>query len=401
MTRIEGGLTAPKGYRASGIGAGIKAGSDKLDCALVASKVPASVAGTFTTNLFKAPCVERSEGVCKGGTARAVFVNSGNANACTGERGLADAQATAERIAEGLGAPAGHICVLSTGVIGVPLPMDRIAEGVRGCLGSLTETGGHDAALAIMTTDTVPKETAIEVALSDGTVRIGAIAKGSGMIAPNMATMISLVTTDAAIEPRTLSDLLRQAVGSSFNCMCIDNDMSTSDAVICLANGQSGVPDLEPGTRDSATFREALGAVCEEMAKALVRDGEGASKFVEIAVSGAGADDDARTIARSIAVSQLCKTAFAGQDPNWGRFACAAGYAGVRFDPERFSMWIDDVQVMANGMPAAYEESEAAARMRKDEFQIRLDVGEGPGKATFWTSDLSHEYVSINADYRT
>ena len=289
----------------------------------------------------------------------------------------------------------------STGVIGVPLPMDRIEQGVRGCLDALSTSGSADAALAIMTTDTVPKETAVELPVDAGAVRIGAIAKGSGMIAPNMATLICIITTDAAVEATPLSDLLREAVNASFNRICIDNDTSTSDTVICLANGMAGVPQLTPGSKAFDLFRVALSDVCRQMAVALVRDGEGASKFIEIVVAGAGDDEQARTIARSIATSQLCKTAFFGQDPNWGRFACAAGYAGVAFDPARLCMWIDDVAVMQYGMPAAYDEADAAACMSKPEFCVRLEVGDGPGAAVFWTSDLSHEYVRINADYRT
>jgi glutamate N-acetyltransferase/amino-acid N-acetyltransferase len=401
MTPVQGGVTAPKGFRASGVAVGIKPGSTKKDCALIASDVPAAAAGAFTTNLFKSPPVLWNQAVCARGVARAVFANSGNANACTGERGLADVRTTAAQVGRGLGVPAEHVGILSTGVIGVPLPMDRIARGVAGCLEALSQDGSGDAVRAIMTTDTVPKEMAVEVALTAGTVRIGAIAKGSGMIAPNMATMFCIVTTDAATDPDPLREALLRAVSVSFNQMCVDNDMSTSDSVICFANGAAGTPTLRPGTLDFNIFSAALMHVCLEMAKALVRDGEGATKFVEIAVSGAATDEDARTIARSIAASQLCKTAFFGQDPNWGRIACAAGYAGVPFDPNRACLWLDDVPLMRNGMPAVYREEDAAARMAKREFRIRLEVGDGPGTTTFWTSDLSPRYVEINADYRT
>lgn len=401
MKTIPGGVTAAKGFRATGAAAAIKPNSTKKDCALIVSDRLSTAAGTFTRNLFKAPPVRWSEGVCKRGVARAIFANSGNANACTGERGYADARATAMMVAEGIGAHAEEVCVLSTGVIGLPLPMDRIGNGVQECLASLRMDGSADAATAIMTTDTVPKEMAVELALSGGTVRLGAIAKGAGMIAPNMATMFCLVTTDAAIEPEPLAKILRESVAVSFNQMCVDNDMSTSDSVVCLANGASGVPVLQPGTADFALFAEALSDVCIHMAKSLVHDGEGATKFVEIAVKGAASKDDAKTIARAIATSQLCKTAFFGQDPNWGRFACAAGYSGASFAPEKLCMWIDDIQVMRGGMPAEYEEADAAACMRKPEFQIRVEVGDGPGDAVFWTSDLSHGYVELNADYRT
>jgi len=400
-TKVAGGVCAPRGFRASGVAAGIKPGSAEKDCALVVSLARAVAAGTFTTNRFKSPPAQWSENICRHGAARAVFVNSGNANACTGEQGMADAVATAEEVAEALGFASQEVCVLSTGVIGVPLPMDRIAEGVRGCAGALSEDGSHDAALAIMTTDTVPKQMALEVPLRSGAVRIGAIAKGSGMICPNMATMIALITTDAAVEAAPLAQLLRQAVAVSFNRISIDNDMSTSDATIVLANGASGAPALAPGSDDFDAFGEALREVCTKMAQALVRDGEGATKFVEIAVSGAATDEDAKAIARAVATSQLCKTAFFGQDPNWGRIACAAGYAGVPFDPSHVSVWLDDLAIMTKGRAADYDEAEAEARMRRPEFAIRIEVGNGPGTSVYWSSDLSHKYVEINADYRT
>ncbi len=399
---IEGGVTAPQGYRASGVAAGIKTpGAPKKDCALIVSDRPATVAGVFTKNLFKAPPVQWCETVCANGTARAFFDNSGNANACTGERGLTDAKTTAQWVADGLGLTADEVCILSTGVIGVPLPMDRIQNGVAACLEALSPTGSNDAAQAIMTTDTVKKEMAVEVAVSTGTIRLGAIAKGSGMICPNMATMHCMMTTDAAIEASDLKALLRKAADESFNQICVDNDMSTSDTVLCMANGAAGLPALTPDTPDFNVFASALTYICRETAKNIVRDGEGATKFVEIKVTGAKTHENASTIARAVAVSQLCKTAFFGEDPNWGRIACAAGYAGIGFDPDRLCIWLDDVQVMSNGMPSDFQESEAASRMKRREFQIRLEIGDGPGSAEFWTSDLSHKYVEINADYRT
>ena len=400
MTPIAGGVTAPKGYRAAGVLAGIKQGATKRDCALVVSDSPAAVAGMFTRNLLKAPPVQWCEDVCRRGAARAAFINSGNANAATGERGFADARRTAEWLAGGLGFPAEEICVSSTGVIGVPLPMDRIEQGVAACIGALSADGNDDAAEAIMTTDTVPKTRAVEVPLSTGTIRIGAMAKGSGMIAPNMATMICIITTDAAIELAALSAVLRPAVTESFNRICVDNDMSTSDTVLCFANGASGVT-IQSGSEDFETFAQALAELCRHMAQWLVRDGEGATKFVEIAVEGAASGEDAARIARAVGASQLCKTAFFGEDPNWGRFACAAGYAGAAFDPAQLAIWLDDVQLMADGLAADYREEDAAAVMKQQEFRIRIAVGSGPGEAVFWTSDLSHDYVSINADYRT
>lgn len=401
MNWIEGGLCAPGGFRASGAAAGVKPGSSKLDCALVVTQAPASAAGVFTRNLFKAAPVLWSAEVCARGTAHGVFLNSGNANACTGEAGYTDSATTAQWLGAALGVPAETLCICSTGVIGVPLPMARIEQGVAACVSGLSQTGSSDAAAAIMTTDTKPKEAALDIALPGGTVRLGGIAKGAGMIAPHMATMLCVITTDAAVDPKPLQAALKQAVDQSFNCICVDNDMSTNDTVLCLANGASGVDVRPQHADDMAAFTEGLAMLCQELAKRLVRDGEGATKFVEISVSGAVSDAAAKQIAKAVASSQLCKTAFFGQDPNWGRIACAAGYSGAAFDPGAFCLWIGDVQLMDRGQAAAYEETDAAAWMQEEAFPIRILVGEGPGRAVFWTSDLSHDYVRINADYRT
>ncbi len=398
---IEGGVTAPLGCRAAGVAAGVKPGSTKRDCALVVSDKPASVAGMFTTNRFRAAPVLWNIEVCRRGTARAVFINSGNANACTGERGMADVRQTAERAAAELDVAAEDICVCSTGVIGAPLPMERIRDGVKLCAEQLSGTGSAEAAEAIMTTDTEPKEAALAVNVDGVDMRLGAIAKGAGMIAPHMATMICVITTDAEIAPGDLQPALKNAVETSFNQICVDNDMSTSDTVLCLANGRCGGGRLTPGTQAFEAFEEAVSKICTTMAHWLVRDGEGATKFVTIEVSGAPSDEDARKIARAIATSQLCKTAFFGEDPNWGRIACAAGYAGVPFEPAEFALWIDDIQLVEAGCATAYDESDAAARMRKPSLTVRVEAGKGTGKAFFCTSDLSHDYVSINADYRT
>lgn len=400
MKQIKGGVGAPRRYRASGVAAGIKAGSSKKDCALIVSDTPATVTGMFTKNVMKAPPVIWNVDRCRGAASRVVFINSGNANAATGEQGHRDVASTAELVGKGLGLAAAEVCICSTGVIGVPLPMDRIARGVGASIEALSPGGSGDAAEAIMTTDTVPKEGAVELALSQGTVRLGAIAKGSGMISPDMATMIAVLTTDAGIDAAALDGLMRDAVDASFHRICVDNDMSTSDTVLVFANGASGV-SLAPGTKDCEAFGAALTLLCQDMAKALVRDGEGASKFVEIAVTGAADDDDARTIARAIGNSQLCKTAFFGEDPNWGRFACAAGYAGVDFDPAGLDIWLEDVQVARGGLAAGFREEDAAAIMQRPEFRVKVSVGKGAGQALFWTCDLGHDYVSINADYRS
>jgi glutamate N-acetyltransferase/amino-acid N-acetyltransferase len=251
-----------------------------------------------------------------------------------------------------------------------------------------------------MTTDTVAKESAVELPLNGGTVRMGAIAKGSGMVSPNMATMICLVTTDAAIHAEPLHALLRHAAHRSFNCISIDNDMSTSDTVLVLANGRSK-NEIHPGEKDYRIFCDALTDFCQEMAKRLVRDAEGGTKCVEIFVEGAANEDGARRIARAIGNSQLCKTAFFGNDPNWGRFLCAAGYAGVDFDPTDINLWLDHVQLVRDGQVANYREEDAGAVMKQKEFRVRLSVGRGTGHAVYWASDLSYDYVRINAEYRT
>lgn len=400
MNEINGGICAPRGYKASGVAAQLKK-SGKKDCALVVSTVPATVAGTFTTNLVKAAPVQWTEGVCIRGAAQAVFINSGNANACTGQQGIEDAQATAELLCHGLNVPITEVCVLSTGVIGVPLPMDKIKNGVTLSIEALSENGGEDAATAIMTTDTVKKEFAVEVPLSQGSVRIGATCKGSGMINPNMATMISVITTDAKIEHAPMQEMLLRVVNQSYNRLCIDNDMSTNDAVVMMANGQAELDTLLPGTDDFVAFEKALVAVCQHTAKLLVKDGEGATKFITINVQGAKSDEDALKIARSVATSQLCKTAFFGEDANWGRIGAAAGYSGADFDPRHLSICLDNLEVVHEGLPTRYQEADAAAIMKQTDITVKISVGDGLGKCTFWTCDMSYDYVKINADYRS
>lgn len=401
MKHIHGGICAPQGFMASGVNATIKLTSKKRDCTLIASDRVAEVAGMFTQNVLKSPPVIWNQQVCLREAATAIFANSGNANAATGKRGMDDVRATAERVGGKLGVPADQVCILSTGVIGVPLPMDRIANGVDQCVAALARDGGAQAAEAIMTTDKTAKEKAIEITIGGKPVRIGAIAKGAGMISPNLATMICIITTDAAFAPELLHSLLFDAVEQSFNRIGIDNDMSTSDTVLILANGASGVPAIGARSPEREVFAEALTQLCKDMAHWIVKDGEGVTKFVEIFVRGAASEEDAKTIARSIGNSMLCKTAFFGQDPNWGRIACAAGYSGVEFDPAELDIWLGDVQVCKGGLGAQYAETDAAAVMKRPEFTITVGLGDGPGDAIFWTSDLSHDYVSINADYRT
>ncbi|HOV32819.1 MAG TPA: bifunctional glutamate N-acetyltransferase/amino-acid acetyltransferase ArgJ [Candidatus Hydrogenedens sp.] len=398
---IDGGVCASLGFESAAASAGIKnPESKRLDCALVVSKNKASVAGTFTTNRIKAASVLWCQKVCEHGEAQAVFINSGNANACTGEQGLKDVEATAAELAKELNISKEHALIMSTGVIGVPLPMDRIKNGVQACAKFLSVENHLISAKAIMTTDTVPKEYAVKIQLSKGIVHIGGMAKGAGMICPNMATMLSVITTDVEISGERLKKCLQRAVQNSFNCISVDNDMSTNDSVVVLANGMSEI-FIEPESEDEKTFCNGLNQVCIHLARSIVADGEGATKIVEIKVTGSDTEENARKVAKSIAVSQLCKTAFFGGDPNWGRILCAAGYSGVPIQPEKIKLWIGDTVVFENGLPANYKEGEVAEVMENKEFTIHVDLGMGAKGICYWTSDLSYDYVKINADYRT
>jgi glutamate N-acetyltransferase/amino-acid N-acetyltransferase len=335
---------------------------------------------------------------------RAVVINSKNANACTGDLGLANARATQQIAAVALGCEANQILVLSTGVIGVQLPMAKLEAGIVAGAKGLAKENGRLAAEAIMTTDTHPKHLAVRVALPGGSVTIGGMAKGAGMIHPNMATMLAVLTTDAAVAPDVLDGLLRTAVNRSFNRISIDGDTSTNDTILLLANGMSGTAVTDPDS--IAQFGAALNQLCTALAHMIVRDGEGATKFVEIQVTGANSEADAHQIANTIATSPLVKTAFAGSDANWGRLLMAAGRAGVPFDQTKINLWIgvrqaDELQLVANGTPTEYQEAQAAAVFAEPEFIVRLDLGVGEETAVVWTTDLSHDYVSINADYRT
>jgi glutamate N-acetyltransferase/amino-acid N-acetyltransferase len=360
----------------------------------------------FTKNqVVAAPViVDRETLAVNNSRLRAVVINSKNANACTGEPGLANARVTQQIAAEVLGCEANQILVLSTGVIGVQLPMAKLEAGIVAGVKGLSRENGRLAAEAIMTTDTHPKHLAVRVELPGGPVVIGGMAKGAGMIHPNMATMLAVLTTDAAVAPDVLDGLLRTAVNRSFNRISIDGDTSTNDTILLLANGMSGTAVIEPDS--IAQFGAALNQLCAALAHMIVRDGEGASKFVEIQVTGAKSEADAHQIANTIATSPLVKTAFAGSDANWGRLLMAAGRAGVPFDQTKINLWIgihqaDELQLVANGTPTEYKEAAAAAVFAEAEFMVRLDLGVGGVTAVVWTTDLSHDYVSINADYRT
>ena len=402
---IPGGVTAPAGFLAAGITAGLKA-SGKPDLSLLLAPEGAVCAGTFTTSLVRAACVdlcaERLQ--ASGGRARAVLTNSGQANACTGDRGLIDSQRATQAIADRLGLAAEEVLICSTGVIGVPIPMDTLLAGMDPLAEALSSEGGGAAATAILTTDLIDKQIALEADLGGRRVRIGGMAKGSGMIHPNMATMLGYLSCDAGVPADVWQAMVKRAVDRSFNAITVDGDTSTNDTYLAFAAGEPLSPEhfeaLEAG----------LTAVSQHLAKAIARDGEGATCLIEVLVEGAANDAGARAIARTICGSSLVKCAVHGRDPNWGRIVAAAGRAGVPFDPDAVALWLGDYQLMAAGQPLAFDRLAASAYMRDraagaylsdDTVVIRLQVGEGSGKGRAWGCDLSDQYVRINADYTT
>ena len=401
----DGSPTTPLGFRAAAVAAGIKQ-SGRPDLVLVASDRDCAAAGVFTRNqVAAAPVLLDRETLAAGRAAlRGVIINAGNANACTGAPGLADAREMQRLAAAAVDARPEQFLVMSTGVIGVPLPMARVQAGVAAAAPLLSAEGGLAAAVAIMTTDTRPKRAAVEVELTGGRVRLGGMAKGAGMIHPNMATLLGLLTTDAAIAPDELDALLRDAVAGSFNAISIDGDTSTNDTVLLLANGAAGVGLSDAESR--ARFAAALNDLCRQLAQMIVRDGEGATRVVTLHVTGAASAADARRVADAVATSPLVKTAFAGGDPNWGRILAATGRSGATVDPERLSLWVgapgaEPLQLVRAGTPTAFREADAAAVFALPEFTAHVDLALGDGEATLWTTDLTHEYVTINADYRT
>jgi len=398
MKAVPGGVTAARGFKASGVRCGLKEQGE--DLALVFSEAPAAVAGMFTTNRFRAAAVQVSQERAGRGAAQAVVINSGNANACTGETGLRHAREMTEIAALLLGIKPELVLVCSTGVIGRPLPMDRVQDGIHAAVKALSAEGGGAAARAIMTTDTAPKEAAVEFEVGGKRVRLGGMAKGAGMIAPNLATMICVLTTDAAVPLDSLDLSLRWAVERSFNCITVDGDMSTNDTVLLLANGASGAPQVrdEKATR---AFEAALEQVTSTLARALVADGEGATKLIEVRVQGTHDYETARKIAMRIANSPLVKTALFGQDPNWGRILAAAGGAGVEFDPRQVRLSLGRHEIVRGGEPTEADPEALRKALQPREVTIALTVGDGPHGATVWTCDLTYDYVRINAEYHT
>ncbi|MDR3710444.1 MAG: bifunctional glutamate N-acetyltransferase/amino-acid acetyltransferase ArgJ [Capsulimonadaceae bacterium] len=422
FTTIEGGVVAAKGFRCAGAHAGIK--RKRNDVALIVSDVDAVAAGVFTQNVVRAHCVIANERRILGGVARAIVCNSGNANACNGEDGASDDARMASLVAERIGCNADHVLTASTGVIGVALPLDRIEKGIEATCASLQSANSDGAAEGIMTTDTYPKAFAVEVELSGGhTVRIGAIAKGSGMIAPNMATMLCFVTTDADIERDTLQAMLSRCSWYTFNSVSVDGDTSTNDSVLVLANGQAGNTKIaSAASADGAAFETALYNVCLHLAKEIARDGEGATKLVEVVVRGVAppgnlvrtweANDKtlspeqrasfARSVAKTVANSNLVKTALFGNDPNWGRILAAVGRSGVKFEPSAVEITLAGHKVYASGQPTKFNGYVVSEALKAKEVTIEIDLHQDGGEqATVWTCDFSYDYVKINAEYHT
>ncbi len=402
---IPGGVTAPEGFLAAGITAGLKA-SGRPDLSLLLAPEGAVCAGTFTTSLVRAACVdlcaERLQAA--GGRARAVLTNSGQANACTGDRGLIDSVRATRAVAERLGLAEQEVLICSTGVIGVPIPMDTLLAGLDPLVAALSPEGGGAAATAILTTDLVEKQISLEAILGGQRVRIGGMAKGSGMIHPNMATMLGTLSCDAGVPAEVWQAMVRRAVDRSFNAITVDGDTSTNDTFLAFA---AGAP-LNPEHFDA--LEAGLTAVSQHLARAIARDGEGATCLIEVQVEGAATEADARAMARTVCGSSLVKCAIHGRDPNWGRIVAAAGRAGAPFDPEAVALWLGGHQLMQAGQPLPFDRPAASAYMKEraagayltgDTVAIRLVVGSGPGQGRAWGCDLSDQYVRINADYTT
>ncbi len=392
------GVTAPQGFRAAAVAAGIK--PDRLDLALLVADRAGSAAGVFTTNRAQAAPVLVSREHLRSGRARAIVVNAGCANAGTGAAGLADAREMAAAAARAVSCAPREVVVASTGVIGVRLPMEKVRAGIEKAAAAASRSGGASAARAILTTDTRPKEVRLEVPLSGGSVTIGGMAKGSGMIAPDMATLLAFFTTDADVEPALLARTLREAVGESLNRITVDGDTSTNDCAILLASGATKVEVRGEGS-DFVAFRNGLVDAARQLANLLVRDGEGATRVASITVEGARSAADADRVARVVAESPLVKTALHGGDPNWGRILAAVGRSGVELDASRVAIWIGDVHVAEGGEARDYDEAVAAAAMREDPVRFRIRLGEGSAAGWMWTSDLSRQYVDINSHYRS
>ena len=407
MKKIEGGITAAKGFLAASAAAGIKY-KDRKDMAVIYSQVPCQAAGTFTTNVVKAAPVKWDQKLVKeSGEAQAVVINAGIANACTGAEGYSYCKATAQAAAEALGVSENSVLVASTGVIGMQLPMDRLTAGIRMMAPLLSDTqeSGTEAAKAIMTTDTEKKEVAVEFEAGGKTVTIGGMCKGSGMIHPNMCTMLAFVTTDLAISRELLQEALSQDIKDTYNMISVDGDTSTNDTVLLLANGMAGNPVITEKNEDYHAFCQALNVVNETLAKKMAGDGEGCTALFEVKVIGAESKQQAVTLAKSVITSNLTKAAIFGHDANWGRILCAMGYSGAQFDPERVDLFFESaagkLKIIEDGVALDYSEEEATRILSEPEVTAVADVKMGDQTATAWGCDLTFDYVKINADYRS
>ncbi len=405
MKQTRGGVTAAKGFTASGVHAGIRKNQEKKDLALVWSEVPCNAAAVYTTNVVKGqPLIVTREHLADG-TAQAIIVNSGNANTCTGEAGIVAARRMTELVAEHLPVKAKDVVVASTGVIGQPLDVTVIEKAMDKLVAGLSKAGDIDAREAIMTTDTVKKEVAVQIELSGVTVTIGAMAKGSGMIHPNMATMLSFITTDCAISTEMLQNALSASVKKTYNRVSVDGDTSTNDMVVILANGMAGNPRIESDSADFREFEEALNWLNTQLARMIARDGEGATKLIECTVEGAADEEKAEQLAKGVICSSLVKTAMFGADANWGRILCALGYTRHDFDPEKVDVAFESpagyIEVCKGGAPLNFSEEKAKKILSYQEVAILINMNEGDAQATAWGCDLSYEYVRINGDYRT
>lgn len=400
---ITGGVCSAKGFRAAGVAAEIKY-KGRNDVALLVADAPCAAAAVFTTNRVAAAPVLYDREIVKGGKVQAILANSGCANACTGEQGLKDAKLSALVTAGELGIDPRHVLVASTGVIGRPLPMDRLLAGLKSAKAALGRTAAHGLAAekAVMTTDTRPKEACVTTVIGGRKVTVGGMAKGSGMIEPNMATMLGFVTTDAAITSAMLRRALRLAIAKSFNSLVVDGDESTNDSVFLLASGAAGNAPITRGGADFEAFRAALEAVCVSLARQMAMDGEGATKFVTVTVKGAKSEKDAARAARAVAKSPLAKTSWFGRDPNWGRVLAAVGYSGAAVEDMRAEVFYDGVWAFRRGEVADEKQLAKLAKvLKKDAFEVVVDLHLGTGESSIYTCDLSLDYVHINADYTT
>lgn len=407
MEIIKGGVTAAKGFQAAAAAAGIKY-TDRTDMAMIYSEKPCKTAGTFTSNIVKAAPVKWDRAVVESGVkSQAVIVNSGIANACTGKEGDRICRETAEKAAEVLGIDKEGVLIGSTGVIGMQIPMERVKEGIVKLSADLDADleHGNEAARAIMTTDTREKEAAVQIEIGGKTVTIGGMAKGSGMIHPNLCTMLAFVTTDAAISKKALKKALSEDVKDTYNMISVDGDTSTNDTLLLLANGMAKNEKIRCGTAEYAKFVEALHYVNETLAKKMAGDGEGATALFEAKIIGASAKEQAKTLAKSIVCSNLTKAAVAGHDANWGRILCAMGYSGAQFDPEKVDLYLESrvgkIQLVRDGSAIDYSEEKATEILSQPEVTVIADLKEGEGEAAAWGCDLTHEYIDINADYRS